>query len=81
MIEIFNINSFHKSKNSFGLIKRKSSNQKNMDGENDEFQWKIYCKNVQSKEVFGKLIYFETEFFVRVVRNENQGYVSRKCIP
>ena len=30
-----------------------------MDGENDEFQWKIYCKNVQSKEVFGKLIYFD----------------------
>ena len=38
-------------------------------------------------KTFGKLIYFETEFFVRVVRNQNQGYVSprilvlRKCIP
>ena len=35
-----------------------------MDGENDEFLWEIYCKNIQSKEVFGKLMYFETEFFV-----------------
>ena len=26
-------------------------------------------------------MYFETDFFVRVVRNQNQGYVSRKCIP
>ena len=56
-----------------------------MDGENgrenDEFQWEIYWKNVQSKEVFGKLMYFETEFFVRVVRSQNQGYVSRKSIP
>ena len=53
-----------------------------MDRENDEFQWEIYCKNFQSKEVFGKLIYFETEVFVRVVKNQNQGYVSRKkCIP
>ena len=52
-----------------------------MDGEKDEFQWEIYCKNVQSIEVFGKLIYFETEFFVRVVSNENQGQVSGKCIP
>ena len=38
-------------------------------------------------KIFGKLIYFEIEFFVRVVRNQNQGYVlprilvSRKCIP
>ena len=37
MIEMININSFHKSKNNFRLIKRKSSNRKNMDGENDEF--------------------------------------------
>ena len=29
-----NINSLHKTKNNFG---RKSSNRKNMDGENDEF--------------------------------------------
>ena len=29
-----NINSFHKTKNNF---RRKSSNRKNMDGENDEF--------------------------------------------
>ena len=36
------------------MIKRESSNRKNMDGEKDEFQWDIYCKNVQSKEVFGK---------------------------
>ena len=81
MIEMININSFHESKNNFRLIKRKSSNRKSMDGENDEFQWEIYCKNVQSKEVFGKLMYFETKFFVRVVRNQNQRYVSRKCIP
>ena len=33
-----------------------------MDGENDEFLWEIYCKNIQSKEVFGKLMYCETEF-------------------
>ena len=26
-------------------------------------------------------MYFETDFFVRVVRNQNHGYVSRKCIP
>ena len=52
-----------------------------MDGENDEFQWEIYCRNVQSKEAFGKLMYFETEFFVRVVRSQNQGYILRKCIP
>ena len=26
-------------------------------------------------------MYFETEFFVRVVKKQNQGYVSRKCIP
>ena len=37
MIEMININSFHKSKNNFRLIKRKSSNRKNMDRKNDEF--------------------------------------------
>ena len=37
MIEMININSFHKSKNNFRLIKRKSSNRKNMDSENDDF--------------------------------------------
>ena len=26
-------------------------------------------------------MYFETEFFVRVVRNQNQGYASRKLFP
>ena len=72
MIEMININSFHESKNNFPSIKRKSSNQKNMFVVNDEFQWEIYCKNVQSKKVFGKLMYFETEFFVRVLRDENQ---------
>ena len=25
-------------------------------------------------------MYFENGFFMRVVRNQNQGYVSRKCI-
>ena len=25
-----------------------------MDGENDEFLWEIHCKNIKSKEVFGK---------------------------
>ena len=37
MIEMININSFHKSENNFRLIKRKSSNRKNMDSENDDF--------------------------------------------
>ena len=37
MIEKININSIHESKNYFRLIKRKSSNRKNMDGEKDEF--------------------------------------------
>lgn len=37
MIEMININSFHKSRNNFHLITRKSSNRKNMDGEKDEF--------------------------------------------
>ena len=36
-IEMINISSFHKSKNNFRFIKRKSSNRKNMGGENDEF--------------------------------------------
>ena len=76
VIEMINMSSFHKSKNNFRLLKRKSSNRKNLDGENDEFCWEIYCKNVQSKDVYGKLMYFETEFFVRVVRNQNQGYIS-----
>ena len=26
-------------------------------------------------------MYFEIDFFMRVVRNQNQGYVSCKCIP
>ena len=52
-----------------------------MGGENDEFQWEIYWKNVQSKEAFGELMYLETEIFVRVVKSQNQGYVSRKSIP
>ena len=37
MMEMININSFHKSKNNFRLIKRKSSNRKNMGCEKDEF--------------------------------------------
>ena len=37
MIGVVNINSLHKSKNNFRLVKRKSSNWKNMDGEKDEF--------------------------------------------
>ena len=52
MIEMININSFHESKNNFRLIKRESSDRKNMDGEKAEFEWEIYCKNVQPKEVF-----------------------------
>ena len=35
--EMMQISFFHKSKNNFRLIKRKSSDRKNMDGENDEF--------------------------------------------
>ena len=37
MMEIININSFYKSKNNFRLIKRETSNRKNMDDEKDEF--------------------------------------------
>ena len=37
MIDMINVNSFHESKNIFRLLKRKSSNRKNMVGENDEF--------------------------------------------
>ena len=37
MIEMINITFFQKSKNNFRLIKRKSSNRKNMEDENDEF--------------------------------------------
>ena len=79
MIEMISINSFHESKNNFRLIKRKSSNRKNM--KTMSFSGENIAK------IFGKLIYFEIEFFVRVVRNQNQGYVlprilvSRKCIP
>ena len=46
MIEMININLFHESKNNFRLIKRESSDRKNMDGEKAEFEWEIYCKNV-----------------------------------
>ena len=35
--EMMQISFFDKSKNNFRLIKRKSSDRKNMDGENDEF--------------------------------------------
>ena len=79
MIEMISINSFHESKNNFRLIKRKSSNRKNMK------TMSFIGENIT--KIFGKLIYFEIEFFVRVVRNQNQGYVlprilvSRKCIP
>ena len=37
MIEMININSFHESKNNFPLIRRKCSNRKNKDGEDDKF--------------------------------------------
>ena len=37
IIEMININSFHKTKNNVRMIKRKSSNRKYMDGKNDEF--------------------------------------------
>ena len=37
MTEMININSFYKSKDNFRLIKRESSNRKNMGGEKDEF--------------------------------------------
>ena len=62
------------------LIKRESSYQKKtyMNGQKDKRQLEIHCKNVQSKEVFGKGMYLIWFVFERVVRN--QGYVSRKCI-
>ena len=43
---MINNNFFYKTKNNFRLIKRESSSRKNMDGEKDEFQWEINCKNV-----------------------------------
>ena len=36
-IEMNNTSFFNKSKNNFRLVKRKSSNRKNMDGENNKF--------------------------------------------
>ena len=38
----------------------------------------MHCKDVYSKEVFGKCVYLIWFVFVSVVGN--QGYVSRKCI-
>ena len=57
------------------LTKKESSYQKKtyMNGEKDKCQWEIHCKNVQSKEVFGKYVYLIWFVFVRVVGN--QGYV------
>ena len=52
MIEMININSFHKSKNNFRLIKRKSSNRKNMDRENDEFNSGKYIAKMFSLKRF-----------------------------
>ena len=34
-----------------------------MDGEKDELLWEIYCKNLQSIEVFGKWMYFQIGLF------------------
>ena len=76
---MINISSFHKSKNNFRLIKRKSSNQKNMDGES--FSGKYIAKMFSLKRFLVKLINFESEFFVRALRNQNQEYVLRKCVP
>ena len=38
----------------------------------------MHCKDVYSKEVFGKCVYLIWFVFVSVVGK--QGYVSRKCI-
>ena len=56
MIEMISINSFHESKNNVRLIKRKSSNRKNMKT--------ISFSRENIAKIFGKLRYFEIEFFV-----------------
>ena len=68
----------------FGKERKFSWNMdgENMDGEKDEFQWEIYCKNVKFKQRFlvSKCI-LELVCFCESCKNQNQGYVSRKCIP
>ena len=45
------------------------------------FGGKYIAKMINLTRLLVKLMYFETELFVRVVRNQNQGYISGLCIP
>ena len=45
------------------------------------FSGKYIAKMFSLKRLLVSFKYFETEFFVRVVRSQNEGYVSRKSIP
>ena len=50
-----------------------------MDGKS--FSGKYIAKMFSLKRFLVKLINFESEFFVRALRNQNQEYVLRKCVP
>ena len=45
------------------------------------FNGKYIAKMFSLKRILVSFKYFETEYFVRVVRSQNEGYVSRKSIP
>ena len=80
MIEMININSFHESKNNFRLIKKvlieKIWAMKKM-----SFSGKYTAKMFSLKRFLVSECILKLIFSVRVVRNQNQGYVSLKCIP
>ena len=77
---MININSFHESKKNFCLIKEvlieKIWTMKKM-----SFSGKYIAKMFSLKRFLVSECIFRLILFVRVVRNQNQGYVSRKCIP
>ena len=79
MIEMININSFHESKNNFRLIKKvlieKIWAMKKM-----SFSGKYTAKMFSLKRFLVSECILKLIFSVRVVRNQNQGYVSLKCI-
>ena len=82
MIEMININSFHESKKNFCLIKEvlieKIWTMKKMSFSGKYIAKMFSLKRLLVSECILKLIFF---FCERVVRNQNQGYVSLKCIP
>ena len=45
------------------------------------FSGKYIAKMFSLKRLLVSFKYFETEFFVRVVRSQNEGHVSLKSIP